>query len=236
MDMHDSAFVVCNTGVEDHLWAVSDLHAADGSPADDFARNADLFYEFASKVGWNHIVCVGDILEGWQASRRDIEQQYPCITTLVAMGGGVRGNHDMRINPLPLVHREGNVVFAHGHQADPWNSRHRWVGRLATWFAGKLERCGLGWIDDKVVADTPATLDEAIYKTRYAPTLRRWVERMFYKYAPTALVFGHTHRAFVCGIGHGRAVANCGTWASADVPCTAIRIEPDRLTLVHVGK
>ena len=233
MRILESQSVTVDTGLDATVYAVSDLHAADGSPADDFAPNADLFYGFADAVGWNHIVTVGDILECWQASIAAIDDQYPLVVTLTRLQAGARGNHDGDCNPLPELYRQGDALFAHGHQADPFNSQHKWFGRLVTWLAGKLERAGLGWIDDTLVADTPAQMTNGRFGQRYGGRLEHWYAQMFYRHAPTVLVCGHTHRAFVRALEHGRCIANCGSWVT-DRP-TAIRLDPDRVTLVEIA-
>jgi len=232
MRIRDRHNVLCDTGVDETLRVVGCTHAGGGGPADDFAPRADLFYEFADHVGWGTLRYAGDILEGWQFTRDQIEQQYPHLVSAYRMGVGVHGNHDKAISKHAATLRMGNVLLAHGHQADPFNSRYRLIGRVLTRIAKWLEWCGLD-VDDPSWA-TPAALGGSDYTAYVSKYVEAWVQKVLLAEAPVALIYAHTHRAYISPLPGQRCIANAGCWASDHQPCSAVRIEPGRVTLLEI--
>jgi len=214
---------------------VSDLHAGDGGDADDFAPNGTLFHEFAWDVGWQRLRFVGDILEGWQGfTLGSIAAAYPQLCSMLAVARGCHGNHDRRISGLPARLVEGGVLCLHGHQADPWNSRYRCLGRLLTRVAGWLERLGWKDADNPWTWRTPRDLTGDAWLRYRDYYVQGWIKRTLARERPRVLVCGHTHRAGLARWPSGQVAANCGTWASPLLPRTAVCIADDTVELLEV--
>ena len=126
---------------------ISDLHLGDGGPRDDFTADTALclFLELHKD---DVIVLAGDVYEMWQIKDpREIERAHPAVCKAIEehVDFALRGNHDgklARICGIPLA--EGllvdRVLVIHGHQFDAFNhGRFRFVGRAATWLAGRME-------------------------------------------------------------------------------------------------
>lgn len=219
--------IEADTGVDAETFVVGDLHAEDGSRVDRFAPNATLFYNFAQAVGWENIVYGGDTFELWQASARSIQDAYPGLWEHVRRG--VRGNHDDAFTRLPRgTLRLGNVLIAHGHQADPWNSRYKLVGRLVTRVSGWLE-----WL----FVPTPGR-EGWTYRLGYIERyMEPWRWNMLGEHHHVAaLLHGHDHvpDAFTME-DDDRVVADWGTWAEAANECHAVRIRHNDITLFRVA-
>ena len=235
MKLHTLSCLPANTGVATDTYIVGDLHAGDGSPTDDFARNADLFAQFLASVGT--VYTCGDALELWQARELDVYRAYGDVLACLDAGKGVRGNHDLnRKDKMPDVMRVGNCKIVHGHQADPWCSRWRTLGWLITVALAGLERLGWGDADNPEgwwlrFVKTPAEMNKETYGQ---------LAMRYYHYCGTLLdaetevvVFGHTHRAALIRNGN-KVIANVGTWASFVYPCTCVRLTPSDVALIQV--
>ncbi len=225
--------VAADTGVEDIAYVTGDWHMGDGSAADDFAPRALLFSEFGREVGFDNIVAGGDNFEGWQSSQKRIWDTYGDLLSSITRG--VHGNHDRKMSRFGPVHPLGNCLIVHGHQADPWNSRYRLVGELATRFAGLLERVvhrdADHWLE-RLLWRTPAKLSGKRF-TRYSERfMRPWAARMLATHPGLSLIHGHDHRAKLCRCSDGRFVANWGTWSRN--PVHVIRLRPGLVQLVRV--
>lgn len=234
MRVRERQSVLCNTGFVEPATIIGCTHLGGGGYADDFAPRADLLRAFGDSVGWESIRWAGDILEGWQFTLDQIESRYPQLVRTWRAGAGVHGNHDRHLSDLPATLRMGRCLLMHGHQADPFNSRYRFVGKWLTRVAKWLE--WIGWNVDDPSWATPAGLGGKDYTDYVSRYVERWVQKVFLAEAPTALIYAHTHRAYISPLPGGRCIANAGTWASDHHPCSAVRIEPGRVTLLEIER
>ena len=62
-----------------------------------------------------------------------------------------------------------------------------------------------------------------------------WVLRTLAATQAPVLIYGHTHREDLVQMPTGQVVANCGTWASAHRPCTAICVDHHAVELLEIA-
>ncbi|MHC4552775.1 MAG: UDP-2,3-diacylglucosamine diphosphatase [Planctomycetota bacterium] len=143
---------------------VSDLHAGDGGPRDNFAvdHKQQRFGQFLDYVRSQdaELIVLGDLFDFWQANiGRVLNHQMGMIDRLAAMQAVyVVGNHDADFEDLvgssffahPFFERMSGPFertvggkrfkFMHGHELDPFNrdGTPRW-GRILAIFGGILE-------------------------------------------------------------------------------------------------
>jgi UDP-2,3-diacylglucosamine pyrophosphatase LpxH len=127
------------------IFCVSDLHAADRGPRDNFAFNGreERFGKFLDMVEreQGRLLILGDLLDFWQVNLGAAVTAYlPLLDRLAALGATwIVGNHDNALAPLigtplmidhPLFKRSCHpfeeeiggrkFAFLHGHEADPY--------------------------------------------------------------------------------------------------------------------
>lgn len=146
-------------------FAVSDLHAADRGPRDNFCYDGreDRFNKFLDFVENNkgRLLILGDLFDWWQVPVGPSVMAYlPLLNRLAAMGAvWVVGNHDAALasltgtplmlnHPLfqtccgPFVEEIGSkpFVFLHGHEADPYcRDVNPGTGEITAIISGMLE-------------------------------------------------------------------------------------------------
>ena len=227
-------FPRANPGTFLPRYFVSDMHMGDGSDADDFLLNADLFREFVASVGAENIVTVGDVMELWQCEEGCVENLY--CEELAGLAIGVNGNHDLKRGlELPNTLQIGNILIMHGHQGDKWNSKWKFFGRLISKIARLLEL--LGWKDaDNVEAWLLTPPPSQQFSDDVARRYRQMLLENFEIYPGVdTIIWGHTHIASLYEIEEGLLVGNCGTWASTHLPCTAIRATSESVALLEIS-
>jgi len=159
-----SAFTVVQKPRPWPIYIVSDLHAGDGGPRDNFAHGnrESLFNEFLDFVearnGW--LIIAGDLLDCWEFNiSKVITYRLPLLNRLARMRATyILGNHDSDLNYFigtkllqhPLISgacRELEFEVAdccfriiHGHEADPYCvSDTPGVGRITAILTGLAE-------------------------------------------------------------------------------------------------
>jgi UDP-2,3-diacylglucosamine pyrophosphatase LpxH len=171
----------------------------DGGPRDQFQTHRIRLMKFLDTID-GPLVVNGDMLEMWQCEVGDCWATNAAILQrLLAMKARlVVGNHDAGLlgfaQHFPISEEltvEG-VKILHGHQFDPFNSAHAFVGQIAAIIVGQLEPY-LNGID--------SFLDKA---TRWGRGVG--VERFAARGTQT-VVAGHTHKAKL-----GKNYVNLGCW------------------------
>ena len=146
-------------------FAVSDLHAADRGPRDNFCYDGreERFNKFLDFVESDkgRLLILGDLFDWWQVPVGSAVMAYlPLLNRLAAMGAvWVVGNHDAALAPLigttlmpahplfamacrPFMEEIGGKPFAflHGHEADPYCSDvNPGTGEITAIISGMLE-------------------------------------------------------------------------------------------------
>lgn len=192
---------------------MSDCHRGDGSYADNFARNQNLF--FAALTQYYHhdytYIELGDGDELWENDKiAKIMEVYDNIFWLLSQFHRrgrlymLFGNHDIAkakgidffpgikfYESLILKHKtlDFQLFLLHGHQADFFNDRLWPLSRfLVRYFWRPLELLG---VNNPMSAATNPTRKKVVEKI-----LIHWVEKF-----GQPLVAGHTHRAVFPGYG-----------------------------------
>ena len=223
------------------LYFVSDLHLADGSPADDFNEGShraafEWFLEHEVEADGGELILVGDVFELWQASLRGIREYYGPLFWRLFNYRLLRGNHDSAYRappewlwPDPV---EPALLAEHGHRADVWNSQLSIVGRGVTVAAGLLERLGLRGVDDYAWRHlpTPVTEPAKFGKALYLDYVRRRAR----KTGAHLVILGHTHEPLLTDLGDGITYANCGTWVRDDFLGSFLRVRDGAVSLCQV--
>lgn len=150
------------------IFVVSDLHAGDGGPCDNFAHAANgqresefaYFLDHVQKENGKLIVA-GDLLDFWQANfSKVLNHRAPLLDRLCRMGADyVIGNHDIDLlyfghniePPHPLFRkiylrhvvfaRDKKILIVHGHEDDPYCCNdYPDLGRASAIYTGTKER------------------------------------------------------------------------------------------------
>jgi UDP-2,3-diacylglucosamine pyrophosphatase LpxH len=147
------------------LYCVSDLHACDKGPRDNFSFEGreERFENFLDMV-WHdngRLLILGDLLDWWQVPVGSAVVAYrPLLDRLASIGAKwVIGNHDNALAPLigsplmidhplfktcchPFVEEIGGrkFLFMHGHEGDPYCcDMNPGTGEIVAIIAGMLE-------------------------------------------------------------------------------------------------
>ena len=161
------------------IFVVSDLHAGDGGPCDNFAHAANgqrevefaYFLDYVAKEN-GRLIVAGDLLDFWQANMSKVlDRRYTLLDRLSRMGARyVIGNHDIdlryfansMLSPHPfitgvrtryLISVAGrNILIVHGHEEDPYCCNdYPDLGRASAIYTGMKERRnGSPFVDGKL--------------------------------------------------------------------------------------
>ncbi len=199
--------------------AISDLHIGDMTAADDFEIDELLFVEYLEKncEQFDKLVLCGDVFECWQSTEWEIQRtsflkilelrpslSYFLINKIQSQQIiYVTGNHDAIVllkNLLPgalerytVMEHGVKILFAHGHQADIFNSTFNEVGHLFSKAMGWLQRNVYQNIDHEIRG-----------LQRFLPG-RHANPSLFFEHAKEQalrerfqiVVYGHTHRPII---------------------------------------
>ena len=236
------------------IFVVSDLHAGDRGPRDNFAvacREAEFsrFLTFA-RSAMAKLVLAGDVLDFWQANlsavivrRRDLLDRLARLEAVYLLG-----NHDADLlqfaeshwinhsllraarTEMRLTVAGKRILILHGHQADPYcESDVPGVGRISAIATGLLEDKAGGPMLGKYRSVEDAAFGLA---GRLKRRLFRWIGRPCTDYAAECnrRLLAMDAEVIVSGHTHragriGDRHFNCGTWAEA-VP-SFVRLDPD---------
>lgn len=196
---------------------LSDLHLGNGGRADNFHRNEQSLLralQYYRKHGYS-LILLGDIEELWQFDLNKIRERYGA-TIYKQLRAFPRhrlyrvfGNHDYdwEVPPDPARPARQNhlgqavealklgrhILLAHGHQADPHESRaHWWYRRLAV---------RLFKIIEPLVVRLFGFQNESAAQSQRP----RDYERKLYQWAKAnqmMLICGHTHRAIFASLSY----------------------------------
>ena len=191
---------------------VGDLHMGRGDGAEDFTPEAEEAYlRFLERYKDARHHGVGDILELWQADRRDVRKAHKAVfqkwKDLSVPIERVSGNHDPGIFPAQkIIHlpRGGRVLVVHSHQFDDKNKQGTHLGRYVTQVVGFLER--------RVHKDVDRWLSRlwnAVKKKAWE--YDRGIAELARINGCNMAVYGHTHFPNIVNVG-GIVVGNCGCW------------------------
>jgi len=239
------------------VFAISDLHLADGGPRDLFAREGRpyAFQAFLDHVAAEkgRLVVLGDLFDAWQCNLSKAVMHYlPLLDRLAAIKTRyVPGNHDCdlaywsaagqlrhpffkRMGP-PFLETIGGVryKFQHGHEADPYNAPDMpGMGRLLTILSAVLADRHAG--NRSCEGWFVNVLEKlARFHRWFWGRKSRTVEQIdtlsqaVRRGECDAVVAGHTHQP-----GHAEThYYNCGCWC-AEVD-TFVRIEDDGTARVY---
>lgn len=195
---------------------VSDLHAGDGSPADDLMLNQYNIRSFAYNCEGVVVIGAGDILELKQTSLPKIKNQWGSSFDYYGKTFDwhyIRGNHDIDYpdgeyvyDELIVEHAGRRILITHGHQFDPMCRKNHPLLNAITKMAGLIE-----WVYPNI--------DNGWWGRckfqRLAPLMTYIQQASLYavKRQCDTIIFGHTHNVY-CGIYNGITVVNSGCWVN----------------------
>ena len=210
--------VRCSLPLEQDTFYVSDIHAGKRDRSDDFHEDFHeaAFWWFLDEVVRPlraRVVFLGDIVEGWQNSRKELSEHRPGLLELRKRYTWTRGNHDSYLKEPPCYQwprgQRPVILAEHGHRADVWNWRLGFIGHGVTIAAGILERMGLMWIDDWRWRHTPTPVNSP---RRFKPTLyTNYAQRRARQTGAEIVILGHTHDPTLTRVGK-IIYANSGCW------------------------
>lgn len=236
------------------IYVLSDIHLGVGK-SNDFLLDKDEFLVTLKTLSQtcDYLVLLGDVFECWESNFDSqyntfckISNKYYDIVNFIETTDNIiliSGNHDVVVWQMKLIdkvkrhkvieHGLFKLYFAHGHQADVFNSTYWWVGRVITRLCGLAET----YIDPDIDTDMTKLAHTFVSSSINNLTMEHGLI-LALKNKYDFVVYGHTHNPqVVLGSANHRPViyANSGSVAYKADLIDLIRIDCDlTLTVSHL--
>jgi len=210
---------------------ISDIHLGITN-SNDFLLNKNDFLITLTKLSKenDYLILLGDVFECWETNFNSQEEhfhklkkEYNEIINFIENTNNViliSGNHDVIVWQKKLIKKvkryyiikngKFDLYFAHGHQADVFNSTFSWIGRTISELVGLAEN----YIDPDIDLSLTKLLNT--FDNHSDDNTMEHGFCVGYKYGCDLVVYGHTHTPMVfCGDINYRKIiyANSGSVA-----------------------